>query len=83
MAMYIIFFTMYVDEDLSNVKSSSIDKRGSDDLTKSPRVLIERLMNLMFEKVGVRSDMREWCFAFLGSLLIRTLESNSTIGSRI
>ena len=39
--------------------------------------------NLMVEKLGVRSDIREWYFAFFRSLLICMLYSNPTVSSRI
>ena len=45
--------------------------------------LIERLINLILENVGVRSDMREWYFAFFRLLLSCILDSNPTVNSRI
>ena len=36
-----IFLTVCVDEGLSNLRSSSKDNRESEDLPKSPRVLID------------------------------------------
>ena len=68
--MFMIFLIIYFDEGLSNFRSSKNDNKESDDLPRSPSVLIERLINLMLENVGVRSDMREWYFAFFRSLLI-------------
>ena len=68
--MFMIFLIIYFDEGLSNLRSSKNNKKESDDLPRSPIVLIERLINLMLENVGVRSDMREWYFAFFQSLLI-------------
>ena len=62
--MFMIFLIFCVDEGLSNLRSSSIDNRESDVLPKSPRVLIDKLINLLVEILGVRSDMREWYFAF-------------------
>ena len=81
--MFMIFLTVCVDEDLSNLRSSSKDNRESDDLPKSPRVLIDKLKNLMVEWLGMRSDIREWYFAFLRSLLNCMLDSNPTVSSRI
>ena len=69
-AMLIIFLTIHFDEGLSNLRSSKNSNKESDDLPKSPRVLTERLMSLVLEKLGVRSDMREWYFAFFRFLLI-------------
>ena len=68
--MFMIFLPVCVDEDLSNLRSSSKDNRESDDLPISPRVLIDKLINLMVEWLGMRSDIREWYFAFFRSLLI-------------
>ena len=68
--MFMIFLIVCVDEGLSNLRSSSIDNRESDDLPKSPRVLIDKLITLMVGKLGVRSEIREWYFAFFRSLLI-------------
>ena len=68
--MFMIFLTTYFDEGLSNLRSSKNNNKESDDLPRSPRVLIERLINLMLENVCVWSDMREWYFAFFRSLLI-------------
>ena len=68
--MFMIFLIIYFDEGLSNLRSSKNNNKESDDLPRSPSVLIERLVNLMLENVGVRSDMREWYFAFFRSLLI-------------
>ena len=68
--MFMIFLTVCVDEDLSNLRSSSKDNRESDDLPISPRVLIDKLINLMVEWLGMRSDIREWYFAFFRSLLM-------------
>ena len=65
-----IFLIIYFDEGLSNLRFSKINNKESDDLPRSPSVLIERLINLMLENVEVRSDMREWYFAFFRSLLI-------------
>ena len=63
--MFMIFLLINFDEGLSNLRSSKNNNKESDDLPRSPSVLIERLINLMLENVGVRSDMREWYFAFL------------------
>ena len=68
--MFMIFLIIYFDEGLSNFRSSKNNNKESDDLPRSPSVLIERLINLMLENVGVRSDMREWYFTFFLSLLI-------------
>ena len=68
--MLMIFLVTYFDEGFSNLRSSKNNNKESDDLPRSPRVLIERLINLMLENIGVRSDMREWYFAFFRSLLI-------------
>ena len=68
--MFMIFLIMCFEEGLSNFRSSKNNNNESDDLPRSPRVLIERLINLMLENVGVMSDMREWYFAFFRSLLI-------------
>ena len=57
--MFMILLIMCFDEDLSNLRSSKNNNKDSDDLPRSPRVLIKRLINLMLENVGVRSDMRE------------------------
>ena len=65
-----IFLIIYYDEGLSNLRFSKNNNKESDDLPRSLRVLVERLINLMLEYVGVRSDMREWYFTFLRSLLI-------------
>ena len=54
-----IFLTVCVDEGLSNLISSNNDYRESDDLPKSPGVLIGRRINLMKEKLGVRSQSPE------------------------
>ena len=40
-----IFLTVCVDEGLSNLRSSSKDNRESEDLPKSPRVLIDNNKN--------------------------------------
>ena len=64
------FLIIYFDEGLSNLRSSKNTNKESDDLARSPKVLIARLINLMLGNVGVRSDMREWYFAFFQSLLI-------------
>ena len=58
--MFVIFLIIYFDEGLSNVRSPKNNTKESDDLPKSPRVHIERLINLMVENVGVKSEMREW-----------------------
>ena len=68
---------------MSNLRSSINVKKESDDLPKIPRVLSERLINLILENVGLRSDMREWYFAFFRSLLSCILDSNLTVNSRI
>ena len=68
--MFVIFLLIYFDEGMSNLRSSKNNDKESDDLPRSPRLLIERLINLMLENVGVRSDMREWYFTFFLSLLI-------------
>ena len=68
--MFMIFLIMYFDEGLAILRSSKNNNKESDDLPSSPTVLIERMINLMLENVGVRSDMREWYFAFFRSLLI-------------
>ena len=68
--MFMIFLIIYFDEGLSNLRSSKNNNKESDDLPRSLGVLIERLINLMLENVGVRSDMREWYFAFFRSLII-------------
>ena len=47
--------------------------------TVTIRVLIDKLINLIVENLGVRSDMREWYFAFFRSLLICMLVSNPTV----
>ena len=47
---FVIFVIVFVDEGLSNLRSSSIDNRESDDLPKSPKVLIDKLVTLMVEK---------------------------------
>ena len=52
--MFMVFLIVCVDEGLSNLRSSSIDNRESDDLPKSPRVLIDKLIYLMVEKLEVR-----------------------------
>ena len=81
--MFISFMIMYLDVGLSNLRSSNNVKRESDNLPKIRRVLIERLINLILENVGLRSDMREWYFAFFRSLLSCILDSNPTVNSRI
>ncbi len=81
--MFLSFLIIYFDVGLSNLKSSNDVKGESDDLPKIPRVLIERLINLILENVGVRSDMREWYFAFFRSLLSCILDSNPTVNLRI
>ena len=81
--MFMIFLTVCVDEGLSNLRSSIKDNRESDDLPISPRVLIDKLINLMVEWLGMRSDIREWYFAFFRSLLICMLDSNPTVSLRI
>ena len=68
--MFMIFLIIYFDEGLSNLRSSKNNNKESDDLPRSPRVLIDGLINLMLEKAGVRSDVRAWYFAFFRSLLI-------------
>ena len=62
--MFVIFLIIYFDEGLSNLRSSKNDNKESDDLPRSPRVLIERLINLVLENVGVRSGMRDSYFTF-------------------
>ena len=81
--MFISFKIMYFDVGLSNLRSSNNVKRESDDLPKIPRVLIERLINVILENVGLRSDMREWYFALFRSLLSCILDSKTTVNSRI
>ena len=44
-----IFLTVCVDEGLSNLRSSNKDNRESEDLPKSPRVLIDKLINSIVE----------------------------------
>ena len=73
--MFMIFLIIYFDEGLSNLRSFKNNSKESDDLPRSSRVPIERLINLMLGNVGVRSDMREWYFTFL--------DSNPTVNSRI
>ena len=68
--MFMIFLIIYFHEGLSNLRSSKNDSKESADSPRSPRVLIERLINSMLENVDVRSDMREWYFAFTRLLLI-------------
>ena len=65
-----IFLLIYFDEGLSNLRSYKNNNKESDDVPRRPRVLLERLINLMLENVGVRSDVREWHFAFFRLLLI-------------
>ena len=55
----LMILILYFDEGLLSLRPSKNNNKESDDLSKSPRVLNERLINLMLEKVGVRSDMRE------------------------
>ena len=81
--MFMIFLTVCGDEDLSNLRSSSKDTSESDDLPISPRVLINKLINVMVGWLGMRSDIREWYFAFFRSLLLCMLDSNPTVSSRI
>ena len=69
--MFMIFLIIYFDEGLSNLRSYKNDNKESDDVPRSSRVLIERLINLMLENVGMRSDVREWYFAFFRMLLIK------------
>ena len=69
-----IFLIMYFDAGLSNLRPSKNNNKESVDLPRNPRVLIERIINLMFEKGGVRSDMREWYFALALNALEITLE---------
>ena len=57
--------------------------KKSDDLPKSPRLLIERLINLILENSRVKSDMREWYFTFFRALLSFILDSNPAVNSRI
>ena len=81
--MFISFMIKYFDVGLSNLRSSNNVKRESDDLPKIPRVLIEILINLILENVGLKSGMREWYFAVFRSLLSCILGSNPTVNSRI
>ena len=62
-AMFMIVLAIYFDEGLSNLSSSKNSNKESVDAPRSPTVIIERLINLMLENVGVMSDMREWYFA--------------------
>ena len=58
--MFMIFLIIYFDEGLSNFRSSKNNNKESDDLPRSPSVLIERLINLMLENVGLRSDINKY-----------------------
>ena len=80
-----IFLIVCVLEGLSNFISSSNDSRESDDLPKSPRVHIDKLIHFMVEKLGVKSNSRECTlyFAVFLLLLICILDSSATVTSRI
>ena len=68
--MFMIFLIIYFDKGLPNLRSSKNNNKESDDLPRSPRLLIKRLIKLMLENVRVGSDMREWYFAFFRLPLI-------------
>ena len=57
--------------------------RQPEDFSRNSRVLIDRLVGLTLEKVGIRTDMRGWCVGFFRSPLSCVLDSNPTVNSRI
>ena len=72
---------MMFDAILSNIISSSMVIKESDDLPIIPKALIDKLTNVTLEYAGVRSDTREAYFLFLRSLLIGTLDSKPRVNS--
>ena len=58
-AILMIFLIVCVVEALSNLISSSNDSRESDDLPKSPRVDIDKLILFRVDKLGLKSNSRE------------------------
>ena len=72
---------MTFDADVSNIRSSSMVTRESDDIPIVPKALIDKFTNATLEYAGVRSDIREVYFVFLRSLLICILDSKPTVNS--